>query len=94
LYVVSPSPRLEAGAVRPPDHPLLDRRGLLGHEAARGIALLRRGRWSIAAAAALYREILRQVERDGLGANPRRAVVSRGRKTLVLARLAVRRGRM
>jgi phytoene synthase len=59
---------------------------------ARGIAWLERGRWGIAAAAALYREILRQIERDGLGAQPRRAVVSRGRKALVLARLVLARG--
>ena len=63
-------------------------------EAADGMAYLRRGRWGVAAASALYREILRQIERDGLGADPRRAVVSRARKALVLARLAIRWGRV
>jgi phytoene synthase len=63
-------------------------------EAAAGMAFLRRGRWGVAAASAIYREILRQIERDGLGADPRRAVVSRGRKALVLARLAIRGGRV
>jgi len=63
-------------------------------EAADGMAYLRRGRWGIAAASALYREILRQIERDGLGEDPRRAVVSRGRKALVLARLTVHGGRL
>ena len=55
-----------------------------------GIPLLRHGRRSIRAAAVLYREILRQVERDGLGARrPHRAVVPRARKAwLVLRTLA------
>ncbi len=55
-----------------------------------GIPLLRHGRRSIRAAAVLYREILRQVERDGLGARrPHRAVVGRPRKAwLVLRTLA------
>lgn len=58
---------------------------------AAGIPLLRRGRRGIAAAAALYREILRQIERDGLGARPRRAVVSRWRKALVLGAVLIGR---
>jgi phytoene synthase len=55
-----------------------------------GIPLLRHGRRSIRVAAVLYREILRQVERDGLGARrPHRAVVPRPRKAwLVLRTLA------
>jgi len=77
-----------------------DRRALLGDAIARadaayeagvaGIPLLRHGRRSIRAAAVLYREILRQVERDGLGARrPHRAVVPRARKAwLVLRTLA------
>jgi 15-cis-phytoene synthase len=52
----------------------------------RGIALLRRGRFAIAAAAAMYREILRQIERDGYGERAGRAVVPRRRKLLVAAR--------
>jgi phytoene synthase len=48
-----------------------------------GISLLREGRAAIAAAAAMYREILRQIERCGYGAAPGRAVVSRRRKLLV-----------
>jgi 15-cis-phytoene synthase len=50
-----------------------------------GIPLLARGQRAIAAAAAMYREILRQIERDGYGALPGRAVVSRRRKLLVAA---------
>jgi phytoene synthase len=77
-----------------------DRRALLRDAIARadaayeagvaGIHLLRHGRRSIRAAAVLYREILRQVERDGLGARrPHRAVVPRARKAwLVLRTLA------
>ena len=53
--------------------------------AARGIALLARGQRAITAAAAMYREILRQIERDGYGAMPGRAVVPRRRKLLVAA---------
>ncbi len=50
-----------------------------------GIELLVRGHRAIAAAAAMYREILRQIERDGYGARPGRAVVPRRRKLLVAA---------
>lgn len=74
-----------------------DRRALLREAIARadaaydagvaGIPLLRHGRRSIRAAAVLYREILRQVERDGLGAQrPHRAVVSRVRKAWLVFR--------
>jgi 15-cis-phytoene synthase len=51
-----------------------------------GIPLLRRGRYAITAAGGMYREILRQIEREGYGARPGRAVVSRPRKLLVAAR--------
>jgi phytoene synthase len=72
-----------------------DRRELLADEIGRadamydaaipGIALLRHGRRSIRAAAVMYREILRQVERDGLGARrPWRSVVPGRRKAVLL----------
>jgi phytoene synthase len=51
-----------------------------------GIALLPRGRRGVAAAAAMYREILRQIEREGYGARPGRAVVSPPRKIVIAAR--------
>jgi phytoene synthase len=51
-----------------------------------GIPLLRNGRRAVAAAAAMYREILRQIEREGYGAQPGRAVVRRRRKLVVAAR--------
>jgi 15-cis-phytoene synthase len=54
-----------------------------------GIRLLRSGRGAIRAAAAMYREILRQIERDGYGAQPGRAVVPRRRKLAVVCRVAV-----
>lgn len=58
-----------------------------------GIPLLRHGRRSISAAALMYREILRQIERDGLGTRrPHRAVVSRARKASLIARAALRPG--
>jgi phytoene synthase len=50
-----------------------------------GIPLLLRGQRAIRAAAAMYREILRQIERDGYGAHSGRAVVPRRRKLLVAA---------
>jgi phytoene synthase len=55
-----------------------------------GIAHLATGRRAIAAAAAMYRQILRQIEREGLGARPGRAVVPLPRK--VSAAVAVQRG--
>ena len=45
---------------------------------------------AVAAAGAMYREILRQIERDGYGANAGRAVVSGRRKVLVGGRAALR----
>ena len=51
-----------------------------------GVSELRRGRRAITAAAAMYREILRQIERDGYGARPGRAVVPGARKLRVAAR--------
>jgi phytoene synthase len=58
----------------------------LYEEGLAGVALLRRGSLAIRAAAAMYREILRQIERDGYGARPGRAVVSRRRKLAAVAR--------
>jgi phytoene synthase len=72
-----------------------EREALLRHQIARadelfdegiaGIRLLRRGRVAIRAAASMYREILRQIERDGYGARPGRAVVSSRRKLVAVA---------
>jgi len=55
-----------------------------------GIPALLHGRRAVAAAAGMYREILRQIERDGYGREPGRAVVPRGRKVVVAARHAAR----
>ncbi|MDX6667625.1 MAG: 15-cis-phytoene synthase [Solirubrobacteraceae bacterium] len=54
-----------------------------------GIPALRGGRRAIAAAACMYREILRQIERDGYGARAGRATVPRRRKLLIAARRGV-----
>ena len=61
-------------------------------EGLEGIPLLRHGGRSIRAAALLYREILRQIERDGLGVRrPHRPVVGRAKKAqLLIAALASR----
>jgi phytoene synthase len=56
---------------------------------AAGIPLLRHGRRAIAAAAGMYREILRQIEREGYGALPGRAMVPPRRKLAVAARRGV-----
>jgi phytoene synthase len=56
-----------------------------------GIPQLRNGRRAISAAAAMYREILRQIERDGYGRRAGRAVVPRRRKLLIAARRGVAR---
>ena len=50
-----------------------------------GLPMLRSGRRAIAAAAAMYREILRQVEREGYGARSGRVVVAGRRKLAVAA---------
>jgi 15-cis-phytoene synthase len=55
-----------------------------------GVGELRHGGRAVAAAGAMYREILRQIERDGLGARPGRAVVSPPRRLAVAARAAWR----
>jgi phytoene synthase len=51
-----------------------------------GVGELRSGGRAIAAAGAMYREILREIERDGYGATCGRARVSRPRKLAVAAR--------
>ncbi len=55
-----------------------------------GIGELRRGRRAIAAAAGMYRELLRRLETEGYGARPGRAVVPRSRKLAIAARAAWR----
>jgi 15-cis-phytoene synthase len=54
-----------------------------------GIDLLLSGRRAIRAAAHMYREILRQIEREGYGQRAGRAVVPRSRKLLVAVRASV-----
>ena len=76
-----------------------ERRALLRDQIARaeelyeqgcaGVPELVRGRRAVAAAAGMYREILRQIERDGYGARPGRAIVSRRRKFAAAARQAL-----
>ena len=59
-------------------------------EGLNGIRYLTHGGRSIRAAALLYREILRQIERDGYGARrPHRPVVGRARKATLLARAVI-----
>ena len=58
-----------------------------------GVPMLVHGGRSVAAAGAMYREILREIERGGYGANRGRAVVSRPRKATLVARAFIRPGR-
>ena len=58
----------------------------LYEEGMAGIPALAHGRRAVAAAAVMYREILRQIERDGYGRSPGRAVVARRRKIALAAR--------
>jgi phytoene synthase len=60
----------------------------LYEEGLAGIRLLASGRGAIRAAAAMYREILRQIEREGYGAREGRVVVPRSRRLYVAARSA------
>ena len=55
-----------------------------------GVGELRHGGRAIAAAGAMYREILREIERQGYGATAGRAMVTRRRKLAVAARAAWR----
>ena len=63
-------------------------------EGVAGIGALCRGRFAIAAAAAMYREILRQIEREGYGARPGRAVVPPRRKLAIAARRSAAASRL
>jgi phytoene synthase len=55
-----------------------------------GIPQLHRGRRAIAAAADMYRELLRRLEAEGYGVRPGRAFVPRSRKLAIAARAAWR----
>jgi phytoene synthase len=55
-------------------------------EGLRGVPLLARGRFAIRAAAVMYREILREIEREGYGRRPGRASVSTPRKLAAAVR--------
>jgi len=58
----------------------------LYEEGLAGVPLLLHGREAIRAAGWMYREILRQIERDGYGAHAGRAVVGRRRRLWIAAR--------
>ncbi len=87
--------RLCGGVLPGPAHRkelLLDqiaRADALYDEGMAGVGLLPCGRRAIAAAGGMYREILRQIEREGYHAQAGRAIVSRRRKLLVAARTPI-----
>jgi phytoene synthase len=68
----------------------------LYEQAADATSLLANGQRGIALGASLYREILRQIERDGYGSTPGRVVVPAWRRRLLIAqhRLRLRRTRV
>jgi len=66
----------------------IDRADALYREGIAGIPLLHTGRRAIRAAAQMYREILRQIEREGYGRHAGRVVVPRSRKVFVAVRAA------
>jgi phytoene synthase len=66
------------------DH--IERADELFEEGAGAIPLLCNGGRAMALAASLYREILRQLERDGFGATPGRAVIPAWRMHLLVAK--------
>jgi 15-cis-phytoene synthase len=77
-----PSPGAREALLR--DH--IARADALYEEGLQAIPLLREGRRAMTLAAMLYREILRQLEREGYGAQPGRVVVASWRRRLLSAR--------
>lgn len=78
----SPAPGQRAELLRDQ----IARADALYDEGIAGIAHLRSGGVAIAAAAGMYRQILREIEREGLGQRPGRAVVPLRRKVGAAAR--------
>ncbi len=68
----------------------IERADTLYDQGLHGVPMLVHGGRSVAAAGAMYREILRQIERTGYGANRGRSVVSRPRKAAIVASAFVR----
>lgn len=94
------TPSSAADAIRSLDRwPAERRRALIAPQVARadadyerglaGVGHLLAGRRAVAAAGAMYREILREIERDAHGGSRRRAVVPRYRKATLVARVMV-----
>jgi len=77
-----PSPGAREALLR--DH--IARADALYEDGLGAIALLRDGGRAMALSASLYREILRQIERDGFGRRPGRAVVPLWRRRVLFAR--------
>jgi phytoene synthase len=94
VYVAAETVARLGGSLAPGDREALLRDGIaradaLYEEGIAGIRFLSNGRRAIAAAAGMYREILRQIERDGYGARGGRVVVPPRRKLAVAARRGV-----
>ncbi|HEY5344586.1 MAG TPA: phytoene/squalene synthase family protein [Solirubrobacteraceae bacterium] len=81
-----PSPGAREELMR--DH--IARADALYEEGLRAIPLLREGRRAMALAAVLYREILREIEREGYGTRPGRVVVAPWRRKALSVRCRMR----
>jgi phytoene synthase len=79
----NPSPGAREELMR--DH--IARADALYEEGLEAIPLLREGRRAMALAGALYREILREIEREGYGSRPGRVVVAPWRRRLLAMRV-------
>ena len=94
VYLAAETVRAFGGSLEPGDREALVRDQIARADAlyergCAGIQLLPRGRRAITAAAHMYREILRQIEREGYGARAGRAVVAPRRKLAVAGRAAL-----
>jgi phytoene synthase len=95
VYIARETRERYGGSLAPGERELLlrdqiARADALYDQGVAGIGELRRGRRAIAAAAGMYRELLRKLERDGYGERAGRAVVPRSRKLAIVARAAWR----
>jgi 15-cis-phytoene synthase len=94
IYLAADTVARFGGSLAPGDraalmHDQIARADALYDRGIDGLELLVHGRRAVAAAAAMYREILRQIEREGYGARPGRAIVPQRRKLAIAARSGV-----
>lgn len=92
VYLPVDAAALAPGAREPILREQIARADVLYDQGLAGVHRLASGRVTVRAAGVMHREILRQIERDGYGARPGRAVVPRTRKlTLAVGAAAAAR---